>query len=120
MVEDEPAVRRLAATVLAQQGYRVFDAADGAEALEIAARPDLPFDLVLTDVVMPGLSGGELVQRLAPLQPGVRVLYMSGYPDDSVVRAGVRDASVAYLQKPFTTRELCRRVRVVLDAPPGP
>ena len=101
----------------ARCGYHVLDARGAAEALSICEREARPIHLLLTDVVMPQMSGRELAERLASLRPEARVLFMSGYTDDAIVRHGVLAADVAYLQKPLTPEPLARRVREVLDAP---
>ncbi|MEA2639665.1 MAG: hypothetical protein QOF51_1059 [Chloroflexota bacterium] len=116
IAEDEPGVRRLAAAVLESVGYTVLIASQAAEAIEVALQHHGPIDLLLTDIVMPGLSGRELAQRLRHLRPGVKVLYMSGYTPDVAVRHGVLEATMAYLQKPFTPVALAQRVREVLEA----
>jgi len=115
LVEDAGAVRAVARQALARQGYTVLEAADGTEALQIAASHPGPIHLLLTDVVMPGLSGRQLSDQLTLLRPDTRVLYTSGYTDDAVVRHGVLEAGIAYLQKPFTVDGLARKVREVLD-----
>jgi two-component system, cell cycle sensor histidine kinase and response regulator CckA len=117
IVEDEGAVRRMAGRALAAQGYAVLEAENGADALEVLARADGPVDLVLTDVVMPILNGRELAERLAAERPRLRVLFMSGYTDDDVVRRGLLDPGAPFLQKPFVPADLARKVREVLDAP---
>ena len=118
LVEDEDAVRGLAKTVLDSYGYTVIEARDGVEAEQVGRRGKEYLDLMVTDVVMPGISGLELAARLAPVRPNMRVLFMSGYPDDVIVRRGGRlDAEAAFLQKPFTGEVLARQVREVLDGP---
>ncbi|HEV2751850.1 MAG TPA: ATP-binding protein, partial [Gemmatimonadales bacterium] len=116
LVEDATPVRTLARRSLEACGYRVLDAADGPAALELSARHGDPIDLLVTDVVMPGMSGRELAERLAPQRPSMKVLYTSGYTDDAMVRQGVLTAGVAFLQKPFVPDSLARKVREVLDA----
>jgi len=116
LVEDEDGVREVARETLQLYGYRVLEARDGMEALAIAERVQDPIDLVLTDVVMPHLSGGQLVQCLAGSRPTLRVLFMSGYPDDAVFRNGLLPAGAEFVQKPFSLEGLARRVREVLDA----
>jgi two-component system cell cycle sensor histidine kinase/response regulator CckA len=116
LVEDEPGVRHLARDVLSRYGYRVIEAADGAEALRLAEGHAEPIDLLLTDVVMPGMSGAELAARFRALHPGVPVLYASGYADEAVVSHGVRHEGMPFLQKPFEPDDLVRRVREVLDS----
>jgi signal transduction histidine kinase len=115
LVEDETGVRGLAEQVLADYGYRVLAASRGEEALRLAAQSDGPLHLLLTDVVMPGMSGRELAERLHPSKPGLKVLYMSGYTDEAIVRHGVLEEGVEFLQKPFTPQALARKVRQVLD-----
>jgi two-component system cell cycle sensor histidine kinase/response regulator CckA len=116
LAEDEEPVRRIARVILEMNGYRVLEAGGGEEALSIYKRHDGQIDLVLTDVVMPQMSGRELVQMLEGLQPGIKVLYMSGYTDDAIVRHGLLDQEIAFLQKPFTPEALTCKVREVLDA----
>jgi signal transduction histidine kinase len=115
IVEDETAVRRMAARALAAQGYAILEAENGAEALEVLARGDGPIDLVLTDVVMPLVNGRELGERLSAERPGLRVLFMSGYTDDDIVRRGLLRPGSPFLQKPFMPGDLSRKVREVLD-----
>ena len=117
VAEDEAAVRAVTRQVLARQGYVVLEAPHGGAALDIAAQHRGPIHLLVTDVVMPGLSGRQLADQLARLRPDTKVLYVSGYTDDAVVRHGVLEAGIAYLQKPFTTDSLARKVREVLDRP---
>jgi len=116
LVEDELAVRSLARDVLQAQGYTVIEARDGRHALEICELRFGAIDLLLTDVVMPGIGGRELAARLAELRPAMPVIYMSGYTDTAVVQHGVLDPGTTFLQKPFTPDALARKVRQVLDA----
>ncbi len=117
VVEDEDVVRKLAQRVLGQMGYTVVAASDGAEAVSLAENWDgPPFDLVLSDVVMPGMSGSEVVRELESRISPFKVLYMSGYAADDVVHHGVEAETVEFLQKPFTPGALGRKVREVLDA----
>jgi PAS domain S-box-containing protein len=118
LVEDAEAVRTVARQVLERQGYTVLEAPHGNVALAIAAAYDGPIHLLLTDVVMPGLSGRQVADQLTRLRPDTHVLYASGYTDDAVVRHGVLEAGIAYLQKPFTAAMLARKVRETLDARP--
>jgi len=115
LVEDEPGVRHLARDVLSRYGYRVIEAADGAEALRLVAGQEATVDLLLTDVVMPGMSGAELARRFRERRPDVRVLYASGYADDAVGSLGVPNEGAPFLQKPFEPDDLVRRVREVLE-----
>jgi PAS domain S-box-containing protein len=119
LVEDDPAVREMAHEVLLARGYRVLAAGSAAEAQVVLARRETAVDLVVTDVVMPGLSGRELYERLAQRWPGLRVIYMSGYTDDVVLRRGVVERGTPFLPKPFTGEALAALVREVLDRP-GP
>ncbi len=116
LVEDEDAVRSLARRILERQGYTVLEARHGRDALRIAKGHDGALDLVITDVVMPEMSGSELARRLAAQRPGVPLLYMSGYTDDEIIRRGVLDPGMAFLEKPFTSGSLVRKVREILDA----
>jgi PAS domain S-box-containing protein len=116
LVEDEEQVRGLAARVLAGFGYKVIEARDGAEAEQISRNEGDYLHLLVTDVVMPGgMSGLDLAQRLAPLRPKMKVLFMSGYADDAITRRGVLADDAAFLPKPFTPDVLARRVREILD-----
>jgi two-component system, cell cycle sensor histidine kinase and response regulator CckA len=115
VAEDEPLVRTLARKVLEQAGYRVLLARSGAEALLLAERHDAPIQLLLSDVVMPEMSGRELMRRLTRVRPDLRVLYMSGYSDEAIARHGMLDPGTAFLQKPFTPGALALKVREVLD-----
>jgi CheY-like chemotaxis protein len=116
IVEDNEQVRRLASLILRQQGYVVKTATSGAEAIETASAEG-PIDLLLTDVVMPDMNGKELCDRLSPLRPGLRTLFMSGYTPDILGHQGVLDEGIAFLRKPFTMAELAGKVRDVLDQP---
>jgi two-component system cell cycle sensor histidine kinase/response regulator CckA len=115
VVEDDSNLRELVARVLKKSGYEVHVAAGGAEALVIAGDMLTPIDAVLTDVVMPGMNGRELVEKLLEMRPGIASLLMSGYTDDEVLRRGVQQGDTAFLQKPFTPDQLARKVREVLD-----
>jgi PAS domain S-box-containing protein len=119
LVEDALRVRAVVREILEMNGYHVLEARHGAEAIEISERHRGPIHLMVTDVVMPQMSGRELAQRLLPVRPDMRVLYMSGYTDDAIVRHGVLGAGMAFLSKPFTPDALAVKVREVLDAPPA-
>ncbi|MDB5306617.1 MAG: Blue-light-activated protein [Gemmataceae bacterium] len=119
LVEDEDAVRALIRHILRQAGYTVLEAAGGDEALRVAAGHAGTVHLLVTDVVMPGLGGRVAAERLTERHPGLRVLFVSGYTNDAVVRHGVLHDKVNFLQKPFTPAGLAQKVREVLDAPPG-
>jgi PAS domain S-box-containing protein len=120
LVEDEEEVRAIAMEALRMSGYSVLAASSGDEALDLLIQYAPVVHLILTDVIMPGLSGGELVQRIAAVRPQARVLYMSGYNDDAIVRHGVSDSNAAFIQKPFTLEGLTSRVREILDRPQSP
>jgi CheY-like chemotaxis protein len=114
-VEDEKQVRALVSQVLTRLGYTMLVAPDGASALEIARERGADLDLLLTDVVMPHMSGPEVYSRVAALVPDIGVLYASGYTGDAVVRHGIAEEGRPFLQKPFTALALSRKVREVLD-----
>jgi PAS domain S-box-containing protein len=115
VVEDEANLRYLARQYLEKQGYRVIEAADGAVAMQIAVAHEGVIHLLLTDVIMPGMNGRELAQRISEIRPNVKVLYMSGYTENVVGHNGTLDAGVRLLQKPFNLRDLKSIVREVLD-----
>jgi two-component system, cell cycle sensor histidine kinase and response regulator CckA len=117
LVEDEEAVRSYAKRVLEGLGYRVLMAVHGLEALETVARPEPPIHLLLTDIVMPGMSGKELWERLKTTHPALRVLFMSGYADHAIVHHGVLDEDAPFLPKPFSPVQLARKVREMLGVP---
>jgi CheY-like chemotaxis protein len=119
LVEDEDALRRLARRILDRQGYTVLESRNGREALERATQHDGPIDLVLTDVIMPEMSGRGLVERLRAVRPRAAILYMSGYTDDDVLRRGLFEPGARFVQKPFVPDELLRVVRSALDAGTG-
>jgi DNA-binding response OmpR family regulator len=115
LVEDDEGVRALGRRILERYGYTVLEARDGHDALRIAGQYPQRIDVLVTDMVMPELSGREVYQRLSPARPGLRVLYVSGYTDDDIVRRGLIEATAAFLQKPFTAMHLAGAVRAVLD-----
>jgi len=115
LVEDDAAVRKFARDVLRMRGYTVVDAADGEEALRLADTATGAFDVLITDLVMPGLSGRELAARLLERSPELRTVFISGYTDDAIFRFGALAAGQAFLQKPFTPERLARTVRELLD-----
>jgi CheY-like chemotaxis protein len=117
LVEDQDDLREMASEALELAGYHVTPAPDGESALAMCAGGEA-FELLLTDVVMPGLSGGELAERVRQVRPEARVLYMSGYNDDAIVRRGVSVDEASFIQKPFTIEALTRKVRELLDSPP--
>jgi response regulator RpfG family c-di-GMP phosphodiesterase len=114
LVEDEDQVRGWAREVLDMYGYTVLEASNGIEALGVAERHDGGIHLLLTDVVMPHMSGRELADRLSPMRPEMKVLYMSGYTDEAIVHHGVLTAGTALIQKPFGVDALAEKVRDVL------
>lgn len=115
LAEDDPSVRAVVSEVLTQKGYQVLRAPDGQTALDMARAHPAVIHLLVTDLVMPGMTGRELADTLRAERRGVRVLYMSGYTDDAVVRHGVLEEGVPYLQKPFTPQAMAQKVREVLD-----
>lgn len=119
VLEDEPDVRKMVANMLASNGYKVLTAANGESAIKTFKRAKQPVDLVLLDVVAPGLSGPMVADRLTALQPGLRVLYMSGYDNTNVVQRYVVDKGHALLAKPFSERELANKVREMLTESAG-
>lgn len=115
VVEDQQSVRGFVRNLLMLNGYHVLEAADGSEAMDICRQHPGEIQLVVTDLVMPGMSGRVLAERIAKEQPKVKILYMSGYTDDSVVHTGVAQAGLAFLQKPFSPTMFTHKVREVLD-----
>jgi DNA-binding transcriptional MerR regulator len=115
IVEDNDALRKLAVKILGSQGYTVLNAQNGEEALRIGKEHKGPIHLLLTDVVMPGMSGWDLGKRLRPMRPEMKVIYMSGYTYNAILQHGVLDPQLSFLQKPFTVADLGRKVRKVLD-----
>jgi two-component system cell cycle sensor histidine kinase/response regulator CckA len=117
LVEDEEVVRHLVEKVLKANGYTVLVAATGRDAERVAGEHEGPIHLLMTDVVLPGINGRQVAELLTAVRPGIRVLYLSGYTDDAIVRHGVLEPGVAFLQKPFSPAVLGRKVREVLDSP---
>jgi DNA-binding NtrC family response regulator len=116
-VEDENPVRLVAVANLRKAGYQVLEARNAEEALQVASAHAGLIDLVLTDVLMPGIHGPELVKRITERLPGIKALYMSGHADDALLHHGVLEGGLAFLEKPFTRDELTTKVREVLDRP---
>jgi CheY-like chemotaxis protein len=115
IVEDEEPVRKLAVRVLRRQGYRVLEALDGGKAFMLCEEFKEPIHLILTDVVMPGMSGPKLADRWKASHPEIKVLYMSGYTDDAILHHGILEPGINFIQKPFNVDGLARKVREVLD-----
>jgi two-component system cell cycle sensor histidine kinase/response regulator CckA len=115
LVEDEKGVRELTREYLETSGYTVLDACDGASALELAREHKGPIHALITDVVMPGLSGRDLGMQIAKMRPGIKVMYMSGYTDQSMFRSGILDKGAELLQKPFGMATLASKLREVLS-----
>ena len=120
LVEDAEPLRKLAQTVLEASGFHVLSAGNGEEALELVQRLGASLDLLLTDVVMPGMNGRVLAEQLSLRQPGMKVLYMSGYTDNFIAGHGVFGTVTHLLHKPFTEDVLIRKVREVLDGETKP
>jgi PAS domain S-box-containing protein len=118
LVEDEKGVRELAREYLETSGYRVIEAEDGHSALELAAMHAGPIDVLVTDVVMPGIGGRELAERVMQIRPGIKVLYMTGYTDRAIVHHGILETDAVLLQKPFTLETLASKLREILTAEP--
>ncbi|MGB8655978.1 MAG: response regulator, partial [Candidatus Acidiferrales bacterium] len=114
-VEDEESVRELVSEYLKNAGYNVLEAIDGAQALEVAQAHQSEIHILVTDVVMPRVSGRELATRLTATRTALKVLYVSGYTDDSIFRHGVLEGGMAFLQKPFNLKTLAQKIRAVLD-----
>jgi two-component system cell cycle sensor histidine kinase/response regulator CckA len=115
VVEDDDLVRSTVLAILRRKGYLVLEANGGAEALARSEHGREEIALLLTDVVMPTMGGRELAERMSSIRPGMKILYMSGYTGDSVLRQTVLELGVPFIQKPFTSEELARKVREVLD-----
>lgn len=116
LVEDETRVRKLIVDVLTARGYRVLEATRGAEALRLCEIHKSGIDLAVVDVVMPEMSGPDLMRQMTPLNPGIRVLYISGYTEEAMVHHGIEQSGAAFLQKPFLPDALARKVREILDS----
>jgi CheY-like chemotaxis protein len=114
LVEDAPMIRRLAREIMTRAGYTVCEAADAEQAVDVAAHQSR-IDVLLTDVVMPRRSGADLLEQLRATRPDLRVLFMSGYTDNTIVREGLLADSSRFVQKPFTPEELLRKLRAAID-----
>jgi two-component system cell cycle sensor histidine kinase/response regulator CckA len=119
LVEDEQSVRELVRDYLVGAGYCMLEASDGNQALKVAAAHPGPIHMLITDVVMPHLSGPELATKLSAERPKLRILFISGYTDDTVFRHGVLEGGVAFLQKPFNLKALSQKIREVLSDEPA-
>ncbi len=120
LVDDDPAIRKLMLGMLEGQGYKLLEARNGKEGVQIATEYQHPIHLLVTDVVMPHASGFDLVRDLAASHPEAKVLYLSGYADDSVaVRGGLKESGEAFLLKPFTREALAQKIRDLLGDSPG-
>jgi CheY-like chemotaxis protein len=115
LVEDDIGVRELIQQVLRRLGYTLFEAQNGREALRLAAHYAEPIHLLLTDVIMPGMTGKALAEEISQTRPGLKILFISGYTDEAIASHGILDPGVAFLQKPFSPMALARKVRLVLD-----
>jgi CheY-like chemotaxis protein len=115
IVEDEAGLRKLARRALQQYGYMILEAENGEEALRVSEAHEGPIQLMITDVVMPMMNGRELAEKLQPLYPHMKVIYMSGYTDNTIVHHGVLEPGLNFLEKPFSPDGLARKVREVLD-----
>jgi CheY-like chemotaxis protein len=116
LVEDEESVRELVRLTLASRGYKIIEAENGECGLRAAETCKDHIDILITDVVMPGMGGRELAKRLLAIRPDLSVLYLSGYTEDTVITQGVLGPNIAFLQKPFTLQNLAKKVREVLRA----
>jgi CheY-like chemotaxis protein len=117
LAEDAGPLRAVARQILKRHGYTVLEAPDGRSALDEAAGHDGPIHLLITDVIMPEMSGRQLAERLKERRPELKVLFVSGYTDDAIIRHGTLEPGIAFLQKPFSPESLARKVRGVLDSP---
>lgn len=115
LVEDDPAVRAVAERSLRRWGYSVLSAEGGPEAIRFAQDHPEETDLLLTDIMMPGMNGLMVAEELSQIRPGIRIFFMSGYADQDLVRQGLLDPETHFLQKPFTPQELAGRVREILE-----
>jgi DNA-binding NtrC family response regulator len=116
LVEDEAAVLQLARQILEEQGYRVLAAGNGPQALRLSQEYGAAIDLLLTDVIMPHMTGRQLAEQLQALRPGLKVVYMSGYSDDALAQHDIPERGLSFLAKPFSLDGLIHKVRASLDA----
>jgi DNA-binding NtrC family response regulator len=115
IVDDEDYIRELVSAILEIEGYNILEAAGGPQALQVADEYDGKIHLLLTDVVMNPMTGSELVKLITPIRPDMKVLYISGFPDDAIVQLGIHQSQVSFLPKPFTPKVLVQKIRTVLD-----
>lgn len=115
LVDDDSIVREIASEILTMQGYHVIEAPNGHEALQRMSNGNGPIHLLLTDIMMPGMNGRELAEQLIVKQPTLRVVFMSGYNEDDLLRKGISSRSVTFVAKPFTIQSLSSAVKAVLD-----
>jgi len=115
VVEDEGSLRKLMETILSQLGYKVCIAANGGEALHLIEEKMLEPDLIITDVIMPNMSGRELMDKLRRNRPDLKVLYMSGYTNNAIAHHGVLDPGTPFIQKPFTLRDIDKKIREIFQ-----
>jgi two-component system cell cycle sensor histidine kinase/response regulator CckA len=116
LVEDETAVRNLTSRILKDRGYQVLEASHGPEALQISRAFKEKIHLIITDVVMPGMRGNVLLERIESERPNIKSLYISGYTDNALAHQGIPNSEVAFLQKPFSIENLTHKVREILDS----
>jgi DNA-binding NtrC family response regulator len=120
IVDDEDYIRELVSAILEIEGYNILEAGGGPQALKVADEFDGKIHLLLTDVVMSPMTGSELVKLISPIRPEMKVLYISGFPDDAIVQHGIHQSQVSFLPKPFTPKVLVQKIRTVLDTVPAP
>lgn len=118
LVDDEDYIRELVSAILSIEGYNVLEAGSGPQALKASDGYSGKIHLLLTDVVMNPMTGSELVREITPRRPDMKVLYISGFPDDAIVQYGINQSQVSFLAKPFTPKVLVRKIRSILDAVP--
>lgn len=118
LVEDEDAVRTVTRRILERDGFRVLEARSGLDGVSVATTAADPIDLLITDVHLPDIGGGEVAREIAKVQPRIRVLYLSGYSDEMLLDQGIATETASFIQKPFSSEVLRRRIRSLLKAPP--
>jgi two-component system, cell cycle sensor histidine kinase and response regulator CckA len=116
VAEDDASVRILTCRILHNHGYKVLEAVDGKDALRLATEYEEEIHLILSDTIMPGMGGGDAVERISAIRPGIKSVYMSGYADTAIFKSGILDRDIAFLQKPFEVNGLLQKVRAELDA----